>query len=81
MRFNDEALAKCIFHVCKETCHQLINHQSQENGNKTEQNGKQHFISFSLLNALLPNIELKRGLFARIVVSKGNDVLHQSVVD
>jgi hypothetical protein len=47
-----------LIHELKAVVHYLIENNSDANQKETDQDSKNHFIRFSLLDALLPNIVL-----------------------
>lgn len=77
----NERRFKCIQHGIWNFAHILVNDDSQEQNDQTKENWKQHFILFSLLDALFPDVELKRCLLSGASISKGHNILEESLVD
>ena len=65
-----------ILHGQRKLSDELINQQGKEDYDDTEKDREQHLIFLSLLDALLPNVELEWSLFSWVVVSKRNNVLN-----
>jgi hypothetical protein len=59
----------------------LIDYHSDVNDDKADDCGKKHLILLSLLDALLPYVELKTCLFLTSSISKVDDILQKFFVD
>jgi len=81
MLYVHEVASVNLFHIKFKETHDFINNERKDKYDKTENNREKHLILFSLFNTLLPDVELKRSLFATVVVSKGDDVLNEPIVN
>jgi len=77
----EEGLFKVLLHKDEANVHDLVQRDSNADEEHTNDNSENHFIRFSLLNTLLPNVVLHAGLLGTASVTKVHDVLDQPLVD
>ena len=55
--------------------------QDEEDDSNTYKNRHKHLVFFSLLDALLPDVELQVELFTTTDSTKGYNICHKSLID
>jgi len=81
MKSVNKVLSKFLFHCIHNFRNGDINKEWNADHKATDQNCEKHLVLLSLLNALLPNMELKTGLLTTTCISKWFDILEKPTID
>ena len=81
MRLIDELIRVNVSHMTNELADDLIKPETKCYNHETDNDCESHLVDFPLLNALLPDIKLQRGLKGIPLVTKSLDIGPKPIID